>query len=301
MKNLFRTLIGFTMAALLIAAPVYAKNDDNENKRGAQNNGTTLEVRINEDGKVLVRGAKVTAVSANIISATTVFGASTIAWSIDATDTQKIIRRYGGNSSVSEIQIGDYISFTGQLTGATSPNFTVKATSIKDWSIQVKNSSFSGTISSISGSSFVLATEGRTITVNTDSNTKIMKGDAIVAFSTLVVGDKINKTEGLYNSNTNTLLAKSVRVYIDPLLSKRTFEGKLQSVIGATLPTTFTMTSEGKVYTVNVPTGISILNKEWMQIALSTFQLNDTVRVYGQIQPSNTSVIDATVVRNASR
>ncbi len=299
MKTFIKTLIGLAMVIALVAVPAYADNDNG--KKEAHNNGTTLEVHINDNGSVLVRGAKVTAISGSIISASTTFGTSSIAWTIDGSGVSKVTRRYGGNGTVADIQIGDYISFNGSLT-STGTGFAVKATSLKDWSIQVRNSSFSGTISSITGTSFVLTTaDNKTITVNTDANTKITRGDTTIAFNALVVGTKVTKTEGLYNNTSNTLAAKSIKLYADPLLSKRTFEGTLTSTISATLPATFTFLSEGKTYTVNVPVGISILNKNWMQIPLSTFQVNDTIRVYGMIQASNTSVIDATVVRNATR
>ncbi len=309
MKNILKTITGIALAMILIAVPVYATNDDNEHgnnkredhKQEAHNVGSTLEVHIYDSGRVLVRGAKVTTVNGTNISADTLFGGSNISWLVDASGTPKVIRRYGGNSSVSEIQVGDYISFNGALT-TTGAQWGVKATSIKNWSVQVKNSSFSGTISSITGTSLVLLTEGgKSITINTDANTKITKGDALIAFASLVVGDKVSKTEGLYNNNTNILMAKTIRLYVNPVLNKRTFEGKLTSTIGALPPTTFTFDSEGKTYTVNVPVGISILNKDWLQIPITSFVQGDTVRVYGQVQASNTSMIDATVVRNASR
>ena len=292
------------MVLTLVASSVYAKDgfEDNSSDRAKEvrNSGSSLEVHISDNGKVLVRGAKVTGISGTTINAETVISGSSIAWVVDASATPKVIRRYGGNSSVSEIQIGDIISFGGSLSGAGAWN--VKATSLKDWSIQVKNSSFSGSITSISGSSFVLDIgNGKSVTINTDANTKIMKADQGIAFSSLVVGDKISKTEGLYNNNTNTLLAKSIRVYVNPVINKKTFEGKLESAISALPPTSFSFSSEGKTYTVNVPTGISVLNKDWAQIPLTSFVQGDTVRIYGQVQVANTSIIDATVVRNASR
>lgn len=306
MKNILKNIINLSLAMMLVVSPAYATNDDNrgdnrsERAKEVHNVGSTLEVHINDNGKVLVRGAKVTAVSGTTITAETLFAGSSISWVVDASATPKVIRRYGGNSSVSEIAIGDFISFNGTLSATGAWN--VKATSLKDWSIQVKNSSFSGTISSITGTSFVLGTEsGKSVTVNTDVNTKITHGDQTVAFSSLVVGDKVVKTEGLYNNNTSTLQAKTVKLYVDPILNKRTFEGKLDSAIGSLPPTTFSFSSEGKTYTVNVPAGISILNKNWLQIPLTSFVQGDTVRIYGQIQASNTSMIDATVVRNASR
>ncbi len=301
MKNIAKTILSLMLAVMFVAAPTYATNDNHgERAKEVHNAGSTLEVHINDNGKVLVRGAKVTAISGTTISAETLFAGSSISWVVDASATPKVIRRYGGNSSLSEIAIGDLISFNGTLTATGAWN--VKATSLKDWSIQVKNSSFSGTIASISGSSFVLNIEnGKSVSVNTDANTKITRGDTTIAFATLAVGDKVTKTEGLYNNNTNTLTAKTIKLSTNPILNKRTFEGKLQSAIVAGLPTSFSFLSEGKTYTVNVPAGISILNKNWLQIPLTNFQVNDTVRVYGQVQSSNTSIIDATVVRNATR
>lgn len=303
MKKIAKTIGIIALALSAALSPVYAdsENKGKDHKTEAHAVGSTLEVHINDSGKVLVRGAKVTAVSGNSISADTTFGGSTLSWVVDATETQKVVRRYGGSSSIAEIQIGDFISFTGNLTG-TGTTWNVKATSLKDWSIQVKNSSFSGTVASITNSSFVLTTEnGKSITVNTDSNTKITKGDETVAFSTITVGAKISKTEGLFNNNLNTLQAKSIKLYKDPILNKRTFEGKISSTTSVLPPTTFDFSSEGKVYKVIVPAGISILNKDWVQIPLTSFQANDSVRVYGAIQAANTDTIDATVVRNTSR
>ena len=154
------------MTIALIAVPAYADND--AYKKEAHNNGTTLEVHINDNGSVLVRGAKVTAISGSIISASTTFGTSSIAWTIDGSGISKVTRRYGGNGTMADIQVGDYLSFNGALT-TTASGFSVKATSLKDWSIQVKNSSFSGTISSITNTSFVLTTnDNKAITINTD-------------------------------------------------------------------------------------------------------------------------------------
>ena len=125
--------------------------------------------------------------------------------------------------AVTQIQAGDYISFSGIMNTASA--FTVNAAVIKDWSAQIKST----------------------------------------------------------------------------LLGMRTFEGSLQSVSATSLPVTLTMMIDNMSFTVNVPADISILDKNWAVTPISNFQAGDTVRIYGAIEAANTSVIDATVVRNASR
>lgn len=285
-----------------------AENDHGDQNMGEHGNrdaahmvGSTLEIHINDNGKVLVRGAKITAINGAMITAGNAWGSSTMTWNVDTT-TAKMLRRYDGSSSVSEMKVGDYISFNGTLDTTVS-NFTVRATTIKDWSVQVKNSSFDGTIKSIDATamSFVLTSNNRgDITVTTDANTKIMRGDTTIAVSGLMVGDKVTKTEGLFNNLDRTLKADSVKIS-SGVLGKRTFEGTLVSIAGTTLPTSFVLKVGDANYTVNVPANISVLGSNWLVMPIANMQVNDTIRVYGAVQAASMTTIDASVVRDASR
>ena len=76
--------------ALAIGGATIARADNNgndsqefgRNEREAREVGSTLEVHISNNGKTLVRGAKVTAVATNSITATTTWGANIVTWTV---------------------------------------------------------------------------------------------------------------------------------------------------------------------------------------------------------------------------
>lgn len=183
--------------------------------------GSTIEVHFNNDGKVIVRGAKVTSVSGSTINAAVAWGSYSLNWVVVTDATTKFIRKHGGASSVSEVSVGDFLSFQGHVD-TTQSQATVKADIVKDWSL------------------------------------------------------------------------------VEKANAKMNMEGTLKSIAGTTTPTTLVLTIKGVDYTVNVPGGISILNKNWQIVSLSSFRIGDTVRVYGSLRTDSTATIDATVVRDTS-
>lgn len=80
-----------------------------------------------------MRGAKVTAIGASTISATTAFGSTTVAWTINTASSTEIIAKGKGKISLSDIVVGDFVSFNGRLNTAAS-SLTVDAKVVKDWS-----------------------------------------------------------------------------------------------------------------------------------------------------------------------
>src|SRR5438105_2503784 len=102
--------ITVTAGALLIASLAAAESDMGMSasmKHGHSDDthgmGTTLEVHINDNGKVLVRGAKVTGVSGNTILASTAWGGAAINWTVTTDGSTEFVRRFGGASSMSEV------------------------------------------------------------------------------------------------------------------------------------------------------------------------------------------------------
>jgi hypothetical protein len=267
--------------------------------------GSTLESHINNDGSVLLRGAKITVISGSSLTVTQTWGSYVATWVVNTDPSTELIRRYGGKSSLSEFTVGDYIAARGMLdTTKATPTMTAKV--IRDYSIQRENATFTGTVKSVNGGaqSFVLTTPNRgdqSIFVST--STVIKKGGATTTFAIIMVGDKITKAAGVWTNLNSTMQAERVDIYRNnALLNKRTFEGTLKSLSGTTtLLTTFVLTVGSTDFTVNVPAGISVIGKNWLALPLSSFVQGDKVRVYGAVQPQNTSIIDASVVRNASR
>lgn len=267
--------------------------------------GSTLEEHINSNGTVLVRGAKITSISGGTIDAAQNWGAYNMNWVVNTGASTSFLRRGGTTSSMGEFSVGDYISFTGPLD-TTQSVATVDASVVRDFSIQLFDSNFSGTVSSVNtaSSSFMLQTSAQgNVTVNTTAETKIWQGSATTTFASIAVGQTISSTSGLWNNLTDTLQAATVRIYMpnQGLLNKRTFVGTLGSLPGATAPTTFSFTADASTtYTVNVAANTSLLSNSWNPITLSQMSVNDTIRIYGAIEPTNTSTMDAYVVRDTS-
>jgi hypothetical protein len=95
--------------------------------------GLQPQVQIGPNGRVLVRGAKVTAISGSDIDAQVTWGSYVADWNVDASDA-KILQRSGGNSALSQIAVGNTISFSGMLDTSES-SATVSADVVKNWSV----------------------------------------------------------------------------------------------------------------------------------------------------------------------
>lgn len=151
-KVVAHPVLGFAAAASLVLVPAavlaqgnnHGQNQAQEQKhgnaqvekdKGPHAFGSTLEININDNGRVLVRGAKVTAVSADTISATTAFGSTTVLWTVKISSSTELITKGKGKVALSAVAVGDFVSFNGTLNaGATS--LTVDAKVVKDWSKQ---------------------------------------------------------------------------------------------------------------------------------------------------------------------
>lgn len=283
------------------ASLAHADNDKHDRERKEiKAVGSTLEVHINDNGKVLVRGAKVTSVSGTTINAVTSWGNSQITWAVNTGSATELNRRFGGKLNLSEISVGDYLSFTGDIV-TTTGGFTVNAKVVKNWSIQKAKNSFFGAVSSIdSGNqSFMLATgtSAGTINVRVLSGTQIKKNDSTIAFADIKAGDKVS-VSGLYNNLTKVLEADKVKIYVEKTTTQTIFEGKLKSISGGTLPVAMVVTlNNGTDVTVNVPVGISIVNRSYLSTSIGNFAVNDSIRIYGSREGN---VVDATIIRNTS-
>lgn len=211
MNNSIKSLV-LALAVVTVAAPVIALAQPGD--QGPRNLGTTLETHIYNDGTVLVRGAKVTAVSSSTISATQTWGSSVLNWTVNASGVREVVMRGDENANISQIKIGDYVSFKGMID-ATGAQFTVNATIIKDWSLQqtqalLEKRIFEGTLKSVNGTAVpasIIATVGNTdYTVNISSTTTILNTLwSPIGFSQLKVGDHI-RIYGAVEANNMTVI-----------------------------------------------------------------------------------------------
>ena len=289
------------MALSLASLALFTAADENGEKqlKEARSVGSTLEIHVTDNGKVLVRGAKVTSVSGNTINASTTWGSAVFNWAVVTDSSTEWVRRFGGASAISEVSVGDFISFQGVLDTTIGSPITVKARVVKDWSIQKKHASFYGLIKSVDASAktFVLTSEDKgDISVKISDTTKITKGNTVGTFSDITVGSKVTAS-GLYNTESKVLEADSVKIHL-PTAIRTTLEGKIKSITGTTPPTTIIVTSKNKDYTVNVSVDTSILSALWLTSNLNSYHVGDGIRVYGTVNADLT--VDATVIRNVS-
>src|SRR5262245_18507273 len=118
-KSLKLALVsGLTGITLLGSAAFAVADNDNDHPHKV---GSTLEVHISDNGKVLVRGAEVTAVKGGTITAANTWGSANMTWTVNTTADTHFVRKNGGASAINEVSVGDFISFQGMLV-TTSAN-----------------------------------------------------------------------------------------------------------------------------------------------------------------------------------
>lgn len=155
-----------SLSGFLVSAPVVFARADGMTEF-APTASSTMEVSINRAGHAKIVGI-LTSISSSVITIDSWGGA----WTIDTVNA-KLIRRYGGVSSVSEFKIGDLITVNGRIGGGS---WTIIAKEIRDESIQAKNSSPTGILSNLNtaGGTFTLTTkQNKSYLVTVASSTSI--------------------------------------------------------------------------------------------------------------------------------
>ena len=294
---------GALLTGLVTAVSAQTVNGSADTAGTARAVGSTIELHINNNGTVLIRGIKVDSVSGSAINGTVAWGSYSLPVVINTTSATKVIRRFGASTPITQISSGDYVSVEGSLD-QTQSALTVNGSFVKDWSIQDKSATFSGTVSSVdaSSNSFVLASRQRgNITVDVTASTTIMKGNQTATFADIAQGATISEVSGTWDTVSNTLTASKVRIYVnEALLNKRIFVGTIQTISGTTAPTTLTVQVGQTAYTVNVAANTTLITSKWNATTLSGMATGNTVRIYGSVDPSNTGTINALVVRDVS-
>lgn len=259
-----------------------------------------LLINIDHLGRVLVRGAVVTAVAStstpSTITVTTTKDSMNFTWIVQTDGSTEFIRQQGSRGSIAEVAVGHIISFEGTLVAASQ--LTVKARVIRNWSVRKTESNQFGQVLSVSSAakSFVLKADERergNITVLTSDATKFMKGEkATTTFATLKAGDLV-QIHGIWDRNANTIQASMVKIRTEP---RRVFEGGILKTTSSSTPPTSIVVTFGRFdYVVNIDTDTAVLNQNWAPVPLSSFMVGHHIRVYGA---ADGTIIDASVVRD---
>jgi hypothetical protein len=261
------------------------------------------EVHITTDGKASVSGVKIMQLAGSTFFTRLYWGNAYVRMLVKTNTKTKFLRGTGEATTISEIKVGDSLEMTGELESGTD-TLVLVANTIKNSSVQKQQSVFTGKVVSVdlSSGSFILnTTKTGVVTVVTNSSTSFVKGNRTLDLAHIQVGDTITKTSGDYDLNTKTLVATSVLTYVDMNMYKpQNYEGRLEEVMGVTLPTSIQVSVGGKSYVVNLSLKTSVQSKNKNSALLNRFVVGDTVRFYGTLREIDEPVIDADILRNLS-
>lgn len=122
----------------------------------------------------------------------------------------KLLRRFTGNSSMSEFDVGDIVEARGFISTST-PNI-FRATLIRDKSPHKIRTAKQGFIQSISNDSFIMKdANGTDFTVKVEQNTRIISGTEAKTFNDLKINDEV-RISGFINTKNNIIIANTIRI-----------------------------------------------------------------------------------------
>ena len=285
MRKIFTIILGVLLAILPFTVKAFSGS----------------EILVTKDGTASVSGAKVMQIAGSTFFARLYWGEAYLRFTIKTDGKTKFLRATGEATTLNEVSESDLLDVSGYLESGSN-TLNLVAGTVKNSSVEKLQSTFSGTVTSVDLSlrQFKLNTKSAgLITVSAGTTTEFRKGSRTLDLEHVKVGNYISKTAGDYNLKTKTLEAKFVVTYIDPNYYKpQLFVGRLEEIIGTTLPTSVKVTVGGIKYTVNLTLEALILNKNRDKIVLNRFVVGDTVRLYGIIREVDEPIIDAEVIRN---
>lgn len=129
LKTLIASGAALALIATVAASPMLVSAKDSP--KSEKTSGTSVAIGTN--GGVLVRGAEVTAVSGNTVTARTQWGDTNISWTVETDGETNFIDRGGDKSERADIGTGETISFSGYID-ADSGTFSVDADVVRNWS-----------------------------------------------------------------------------------------------------------------------------------------------------------------------
>lgn len=205
--------------------------------------------------------------------------------------SSQLLRKNGAPMQLSEILVGDKIEVQGTLWNDNS----ISPTSIRDLSLYAHTGTFTGKISAINtvDSSFII--DSKTYgsqTIHTNNFTSYKKNGSMAAFKDLILG-MTAQVKGMWDRSNVSITATAVNGSYR--LINIYFTGSLSQKNGAA----FTVIGNGNViYGVDV-SGAALQNKSGQVIQLSTFNLGDSLRVWGKHLSGSVAIV-GTQVKDSS-
>lgn len=296
MKKILLSVFIFALA-LVAGRAVADEVDSNDNDNYP---GSKVSVSINNNGKVDIGGAKITAINnaSTTLTVYTGWGTAGQTYTVDISQAS-LTRRYNYGATLAEISVGDFISFTGTIDKSVA-GLVVKADKVKDHSIQRHIPEHDGTVTAKSGSSLTvtLKNSSQSTIVMTTATTTIQKNGATSSLSDIVVGSRLT-IFGLLNNVQNTLNATSIKINASAANKPaKNYQGTLKSIATSTTEALLVITVDGSDKSVHVPNSALIYNKKFKVVSLSAYKVGDTIRFFGSFRAGDTVHADASIVRD---
>lgn len=148
--------------------------------------------------RVIVRGGIITAKNGSALTVSR----GNVSYEIDTDSDTKLMRRFGGNSSLDEFNVNDKINVTG--TWDNDDKTKVKAKLVRNLSVMKKNAVLSGTVQEVSGNGFKLETAKKgteEVSVSSDTGFINRKGEGI-SKSDVQTGHKV-RVKGVWDEENH--------------------------------------------------------------------------------------------------
>lgn len=294
---------GAAGVALSLCVPLIAEGQLGSITYNARTVGSPIEIHVNDDGNVVVKGARIEQIAGTTIYAKVYWGEIFLRMTIRTTPGTDISKKTGTALRVADLKAGDFISFEGQFYSGSSA-FDVMARKITNWSDQIERQEFSGVIADIpsnaagTSTTLVLRTKNNTLVpVIVNADTQITKGTLTIRFNELKKGDTVTSAFGPYDALTKTLTASAIKIYMSKeVLAPRNYEGKLK--VYSPEQNIFFVDINGIEYQARMKTKSSILKANRQSADPKRFLAGDKVRFYGAPREGEMTTVDAEVIRN---
>lgn len=199
------TVLGVVVMGLPVAFAEAVSGNQQVGIEMAKAQAPQTAVHIERNGQIKLTG-KLTAMASTTLTVAS-WGGN---WTVDAAQV-KVVRRFNGESNLSEMQVGDMVMIDGQ---ASMTGLNVVARMIHDESIQKKNADFFGVISNVNASStvsFTLTVDKKgPLSITTNADTKIFINGTAASTTEGITNGMYARITGVWDTTNSSVIASAV-------------------------------------------------------------------------------------------
>ena len=187
MKKLIASLLTSMTIVAGAIVPAYATNDQSASA-------------VSQTGSIVIGSGRLEAKDGTTLTVSK----EGVNYTVLTNDKTKLFRRFGGKSTLDEMQIGDTLNVAGKWSDRSAN--TIQARTIRDVSIQKRFGTFLGTVQSLTADGWVMTSIERgdqTVTVSADTKIVNRRGETI-SQADVQVGHRV-RVKGMWDSANKTI------------------------------------------------------------------------------------------------